>query len=509
MKELAYQQIGHYALQKELSHKANRQTFLAKDLHTQTPVILKVLKFGHGTHWDDMKLFKREAQILQQLDHPSIPKYLDSFESEINAKTCFVLVQTYIAARSLQQIVESGQLFSEPEAIAIAQQLLATLSYLHQQLPPVIHRDIKPSNVLISDVSPRAIATSRGAFDRSVYLVDFGAVQVTASKTSGTVTIVGSYGYMPLEQFLGQTTPASDLYSLGMLLLYLMTGMHPAELPEMDGCVQWQRIAKAAGLGDRFTHWLSQLSAPYADQRFKSAEVALTVLNAKDGKNGYFPHLKPDRHHIHIHRQPNELKLIAKMPISRVNPVIFPLGCQLFVILPYGLMIMIVMLGGASVVAIACLLLSLTAVYIFCNKDIRQYAFVSVHRTQGVSTGIAKGKTIHSLHSFNKKQRALPLKSINFVSYSPTHTFNHFYDHKKKTKGRCHIALPAKLSVHTTGDKYTLFCADLSVAEQAWISQELKDFLGLSLQTIAQENTACPPMSQSQKHEQQQIEQGT
>ena len=61
----------------------------------------------------------------------------------------FVLVQTCIPAPSLQKVVEAGKLFSEAEVIAIAQKLLSTLSYLHQQLPPVIHRDIKPSNILI------------------------------------------------------------------------------------------------------------------------------------------------------------------------------------------------------------------------------------------------------------------------------------------------------------------------------------------------------------------------
>ena len=94
----------------------------------------------------------------------------------------FVLAQTYAPAPSLQKVVETGQLFSEAETIAIAQQLLTTLNYLHQQLPPVIHRDLKPSNILIGEPFPRATAGLTGVLKRNVHLVDFGAVQITASK---------------------------------------------------------------------------------------------------------------------------------------------------------------------------------------------------------------------------------------------------------------------------------------------------------------------------------------
>ncbi|MGB3789798.1 MAG: protein kinase, partial [Phormidesmis sp.] len=157
MKESTIQKIRHYALQQELSHKAGRRTFLARDLYTKTPVIVKVLQLGSAFEWDALKLFQREAQILQHLDHPTIPQYKESFEAEIDGVHSFVLVQTYIPAPSLQKVVEAGKLFSEAETIAIAQRLLTTLSYLHQQLPPVIHRDIKPSNILISDPALREI----------------------------------------------------------------------------------------------------------------------------------------------------------------------------------------------------------------------------------------------------------------------------------------------------------------------------------------------------------------
>ena len=77
------------------------------------------------------------------------------------------------------------------------------MQYLHSQTPPIIHRDLKPSNILLTDRS----AHSQG----QVYLVDFGSVQAPFLQPTGTLTIVGAYGYMPPEQFGGRAEPASDL----------------------------------------------------------------------------------------------------------------------------------------------------------------------------------------------------------------------------------------------------------------------------------------------------------
>ncbi|MFN5515028.1 MAG: serine/threonine protein kinase, partial [Cyanobacteriota bacterium] len=157
-----------YQIEELLSQKAGRRTFLAKDLQSQLPVIIKLLRFGDGFEWDDLKLFEREAATLKHLDHPEIPKYLDYFEvNEVNTHG-FALVQSYIAAPSLATLVASGRKFSEAEIIELSDRLLDLLTYLHQQAPPVIHRDIKPSNILLGNRSGNSIG--------DVYLVDFSSV---------------------------------------------------------------------------------------------------------------------------------------------------------------------------------------------------------------------------------------------------------------------------------------------------------------------------------------------
>jgi serine/threonine protein kinase len=285
-----------YQIEELLSQKAGRRTFLAKDLQSQLPVIIKLLRFGDGFEWDDLKLFEREAATLKHLDHPEIPKYLDYFEvNEVNTHG-FALVQSYIAAPSLATLVASGRKFSEAEIIELSDRLLDLLTYLHQQAPPVIHRDIKPSNILLGNRSGNSIG--------DVYLVDFSSVQTVAKKEEGTITIVGSYGYIPLEQFGGQATTASDLYSLGMTLIYLLTGTHPAELSQVDG-----RVKFSAEISKGFERWLEKMTHPHLDKRFDSAKTAQLALKSEDGSYGSFEQLKPANTQIRLYRDRNRLQI--------------------------------------------------------------------------------------------------------------------------------------------------------------------------------------------------------
>jgi serine/threonine protein kinase len=89
-----------YQLQELLSQKQGKTTYLALNLQSQNLVVIKLVRFNFDFQWDDLKLFEREATTLQNLDHPAIPKYLDSFDLPDG----FALVQTYIDAPSLQTL---------------------------------------------------------------------------------------------------------------------------------------------------------------------------------------------------------------------------------------------------------------------------------------------------------------------------------------------------------------------------------------------------------------------
>lgn len=259
---------NRYQLQRLLGRTgAGRQTWLAEDLQLSTPVVVKLLAFSPQMQWEELKLFEREAQVLQTLNHPRIPHYRDYFSLERETGgglPWFALVQDYIPGKTFQEILENGQVFSEKQAHKIAEQVLKILCYLHELNPPFLHRDIKPSNLIWGT-------------DEQVYLVDFGAVQDQIAVTGMTFTVVGTCGYAPLEQFWGRAVPASDLYALGATLIHLVSGMNPTDLPQKENRIQFTEFTK---LSPKFGRWIETLTAPAVGERFSSARQALQALES-------------------------------------------------------------------------------------------------------------------------------------------------------------------------------------------------------------------------------------
>lgn len=266
------EQILHhrYQLKQQLGQLAGRQTWLAQDLAVQPakPVVLKLLICGESMQWHDLKLFEREAQVLRQLDHPQIPKYRDSFSID-DRLLWFGLVQEYIPGASLKQLLAQGKHFHQKQVRQIATNLLHLLIYLHELSPPVLHRDIKPSNLIWGK-------------DDYIYLVDFGAVQDKAAAEGATFTVVGTYGYAPMEQFGGRAVAASDLYALGATLIHLLTGVSPADLPHQDLRIQF---ADRISLDSSFVWWIEQMTEPDVTKRFQTTRQALEALRSAQKPN--------------------------------------------------------------------------------------------------------------------------------------------------------------------------------------------------------------------------------
>ncbi|NER37354.1 MAG: serine/threonine protein kinase [Oscillatoria sp. SIO1A7] len=291
-----------YFLEKKLAENAGRETWLAEDAGLDPPqkAIVKLLAFSPKLEWDEFKLFEREAKVLQNLDHPRIPKYRDYFsiDRDRGEGLCwFGLVQDYIPGTSLQEKIEEGDRFSAEQVKAIAAQLLEILIYLHGLDTPVLHRDIKPSNLIL------------GA-DEQIYLVDFGAVADPTVVEGATFTVVGTAGYAPLEQFWGKAVPASDLYALGATLVHLVTGIEPASLPQNNLRI---RFEDRVSLAPDFRRWLSRLLEPDLERRFSSATEALAAL--QDSSLLAIP--KPDRSRIMLKKYPEKLSIV--LPRNRFS----------------------------------------------------------------------------------------------------------------------------------------------------------------------------------------------
>ncbi|MEQ9484128.1 protein kinase domain-containing protein [Coleofasciculus sp. F4-SAH-05] len=264
-----------YQLQEKISERPSRQTWLALDLASESKqqlVIVKLLPFSPQMEWEHLKLFEREAQVLKNINHPRIPRYLDYFsvdDQDSAGLRWFALVQEYIPGQSLQQLLDQGKRFPEYKVHRFAEEILTILTDLHELSPPIIHRDIKPSNLILGK-------------NNQIYLVDFGAVQDKAKAEGVTFTVVGTSGYTPPEQLWGRAVPASDLYALGATLIHLLTGIAPANLPQSDMRLDFQTNIQV-NLNNVFAGWLEKMTEPALEKRFsqaRQAKSALLELNA-------------------------------------------------------------------------------------------------------------------------------------------------------------------------------------------------------------------------------------
>ena len=288
-----------YEIQQQLGKSSGRRTLLARDLETQSLVVVKLLTFDSDTEWDDLKLFEREAETLKSLSHPAIPQYLDSFELPLRNSKGFALIQTYIDGKSLETLLQSGRTFTEAQTKQIGKALLEILMYLHGQQPPVIHRDIKPKNVLLTDISS----------DRptQVHLVDFGSVRMATAEEQTTFTVVGTYGYMPPEQFSGRAIAASDLYSLGATLITLVAGTHPSSLPRRGSRIDFTQIPQVSAT---FADWLSWMTESSLERRPASAVEALQKLETGTVRNAAVAVTQPAGTKVTLTTTPEALEIV-------------------------------------------------------------------------------------------------------------------------------------------------------------------------------------------------------
>jgi eukaryotic-like serine/threonine-protein kinase len=159
--------------------------------------------------------FKREAEVLAQLDHPSIPTVFDYFIEGGR----YYLVMRWIGGGDLaEQMRLRGGIVDEAVVTKWAIQICDVLHYIHSQKPPIIYRDLKPANLMLDDKNGR------------VMLVDFGIARIVRPTEKG-VTAIGTMGYAPPELFAGKVEPRSDIYSLGATIFHMLTGSDPQDNP--------------------------------------------------------------------------------------------------------------------------------------------------------------------------------------------------------------------------------------------------------------------------------------
>ncbi|MBW4652069.1 MAG: serine/threonine protein kinase [Kaiparowitsia implicata GSE-PSE-MK54-09C] len=217
------------------------------------------------------EMFRQEAEQLKRLgNHPQIP----SLYAFVQQGDCDYLVQEYINGQTLAQELEDEGRFSDIKILRLLNELLPVLQRLHDH--QIIHRDIKPTNLIRrSSRQPEA--------DGDLVLVDFGASKyATRDILAKTGTVIGSAGYAAPEQVMGKAEFASDIYSLGVTCVHLLTGLHPFDLysPLEDRWI-WQDYAPPA-MDSGLVQVLDKMLRRATGQRFRSAAAVMKALNASD-----------------------------------------------------------------------------------------------------------------------------------------------------------------------------------------------------------------------------------
>ncbi|MEO0406392.1 MAG: serine/threonine-protein kinase, partial [Cyanobacteria bacterium P01_A01_bin.135] len=263
---------GRYTLLKPLGEGGFGHTFLAKDLHLpgHPQCVIKQLKPSDRRPSQlqvARRLFDTEAQALYHLGtHPQIPRLLAHFED--NGE--FYLAQDFIDGHSMAEEFEATP-WNEAKLVTFLGDVLGILAFVHQQ--QVIHRDLKPANLI------------RRRRDNRLVMIDFGAVkqvrtQLAVDQPNAPRTVViGTQGYMPSEQLVGQPRFSSDVYAVGVMGVQALTGQPPETLLRSPntGELDWHRHTQASF---ELVTLIDKLVRYDFRTRYRDAQAALAALKA-------------------------------------------------------------------------------------------------------------------------------------------------------------------------------------------------------------------------------------
>jgi serine/threonine protein kinase len=215
-----------------------------------------------------LKLFNEEAKHLKALGkHDQIPELLAYFDVEGQP----YLVQQFIDGQDLEQELATTGTFNQAKIRELLESLLTVLDFLHHQSPPVIHRDIKPVNII------------RRRSDGGLVLVDFGAAkQATQSMLAKTGTAIGSAEFAAPEQARRKPVFASDIYSLGVTCIYLLTQVSPFDLFDLNQDTWvWRDYLVNNPVDEKLGKVLDKMIANVLPQRYQSTSEVLAALGQK------------------------------------------------------------------------------------------------------------------------------------------------------------------------------------------------------------------------------------
>jgi WD40 repeat protein/tRNA A-37 threonylcarbamoyl transferase component Bud32 len=263
---------GRYRIERPLGQGGFGRTYLAVDEdRLRAPCVIKQFSpqvQGSKSLEKAIQLFEQEAVRLNELgEHPQIPALLAYFEQDSR----LYLVQQFVEGQTLLQELAQQGVFSEQKIREVLVGVLPVLKFVHDH--QVIHRDITPSNII------------RRKTDNKLVLIDFGVSKVlSADAAAQPGTKIGTEGYAPMEQLRGgKAYPASDIYSLGVTCIYLMTQVRPDELYDpLHGEWLWrERLKERNGrISEVIAQILDKMLKDLVSKRYPTADAVMKDLRA-------------------------------------------------------------------------------------------------------------------------------------------------------------------------------------------------------------------------------------
>ena len=269
---------GRYSLVCELGRGGMGVVYLARDVRLDRSVALKLLPQALALESRLRERFLREARTAAKLSHPNI---VPIYSVEENEEFVF-FVMGYVEGRTLGERVRTRGPLSPSDAVRMLKEVGWALAYAHAQ--GVVHRDVKPDNILLEDGSGRAM------------IADFGIAGLMRER-AGEGEIVGTAEFMSPEQASGMAVDArSDLYSLGVVGFYALSGKLPLHAESVPTTLELIRTEPAPRLGtlaravpSKLGRAIDRCLAKDPEDRFASAERFAEAVDAVIGERRDIP----------------------------------------------------------------------------------------------------------------------------------------------------------------------------------------------------------------------------
>ena len=256
---------GRYKIMTTLGKGGTSTVYLAQNMKLGTLWAVKQVDKKHGGQMDLLA----EPNILKKLNHTALPRIFDMIEDE----QFLYIIEDFVEGVSLEKELSVCKKFTADKVLIWAIQLCDVLHYLHTFKPnPIIFRDLKPANIILT-------------YDEKIKLIDFGVAREYKMEAVNDTTHLGTRGYAAPEQYgHAQTDARTDVYSLGITLYQLLTGIKPSGVYTSHAIQDIRRMSPL--VSQQFEYIIFKCTRKNPDERFQTiAEVMCALQDIINQKN--------------------------------------------------------------------------------------------------------------------------------------------------------------------------------------------------------------------------------